>query len=155
MYCNGSALTEPAGICPAGHFCDEGTAGPFSNPCPPAFYLAFEGAESDSACARCTSGSFCPLPGTETPTECPAGKFCGTGVDSPADCPLGTFSNSTGLKRSGDCLPCPPGKFCDGFGLTEPAGDCEPGFFCRSRSQTSAPTDGITGGLCPAGTPSC
>ena len=31
-------------------------------------------------------------------------------------------------------------------------GDCDPGFYCDSGANTSQPTDGVTGNICPAGT---
>ena len=37
------------------------------------------------------------------------------------------------------------------IGLTNPNGECESGYVCVSRSNTSRPTDGATGYLCPIG----
>ena len=42
-------------------------------------------------------------------------------------------------------------RYCDGIGLTEPTGLCDPGFYCIEEAYTSAPPDGPTGGPCPAG----
>ena len=34
----------------------------------------------------------------------------------------------------------PLGKYCDGPGLTEPRGDCDPGYFCKNGAYTSVST---------------
>ncbi|RUS80927.1 hypothetical protein EGW08_011308, partial [Elysia chlorotica] len=102
-------------------------------------------------CTPCISGYYCNVEGLADPIDCPAGYFCVSGSVTPQPCPLGTYSNSTGLRRSTDCTPCPGGQYCDGIGRTEPAGLCDAGFYCRERAYTSAPPDGPTGGLCPAG----
>lgn len=102
-------------------------------------------------CTECISGYYCDVEGLAVPIDCPPGYFCVSGSITPQPCPLGTYSNSTGLRRSTDCTPCPGGQYCDGIGRTEPAGLCDPGFYCREKAYTSAPPDGPTGGLCPAG----
>ena len=66
-------------------------------------------------------------------------------------CPLGTYGNSSGLRQDSDCTPCPGGYYCDGLGRTEPTDVCDAGFYCKEKAFTSAPADGVTGGLCPAG----
>ena len=65
------------------------------------------------------------------------GSFCTTGCSIPQHCPSGTFSNSTGLKRSADCTPCPAGEYCAGFGQTKPTACCDAGFYCRQSAYTS------------------
>ena len=37
------------------------------------------------------------------------------------------------------------------MGRTSPTDVCDAGFYCREKAYTSAPPEGITGGLCPAG----
>lgn len=151
MYCNDTALVAPVGDCPAGYFCPEGTDDPQTNACARAFYLAYEGAESNQDCAECPSGYYCPSSATVEPVICPAGTYCPPGVHEPSNCPLGTYSNSTGLKQSSSCLACPPGEYCQNPGITEPTGPCRPGYFCQGGSTTDAPTDGVYGDVCPAG----
>ena len=141
----------PVGDCPAGYFCPEGTDDPQTNACARAFYLAYEGAESNQDCAECPSGYYCPSSATVEPVICPAGTYCPPGVHEPSNCPLGTYSNSTGLKQSSSCLACPPGEYCQNPGITEPTGPCRPGYFCQGGSTTDAPTDGVYGDVCPAG----
>ena len=52
---------------------------------------------------------------------------------------------------SADCTPCPGGRYCETPGLTQPTGDCQPGFYCSQGANNSSPTDGITGDVCPQG----
>lgn len=102
-----------------------------------------------------------------------AGKECGASKDFATASILkltivlsarpGTYSNETGLRKSEDCLACPPGWYCDGLGLTAPRGLCDPGFYCSGRSNTSAPQGlgslyhgdiggpCLPGGYCPIG----
>ena len=80
-----------------------------------------------------------------------SGYFCVTGTSVPAPCPLGTYGNSTGLRASTDCTPCPGGYYCDGLGLTTPRDVCDAGFYCREKAYSSAPPEGLTGGVCPQG----
>ena len=49
------------------------------------------------------------------------------------------------------CSDCEPGKFCMSTGLTAPEGNCSAGYICLSRSNTSMPTDGVMGFICPPG----
>lgn len=43
------------------------------------------------------------------------------------------------------------GYYCDTLGLTWPTDFCSAGFYCTLRSNTSTPTDDITGNVCPEG----
>ena len=65
------------------------------------------------------------------------GYFCPTGTTNPQACPNGYYGNSTHVSRSIDCAPCPAGKYCAGFGLREPTGLCDAGFYCRGKAFTS------------------
>ena len=65
------------------------------------------------------------------------GYFCPTGTTNPQPCPNGYYGNSTLVKRSEDCVPCPAGEFCAGFGLRMPTGLCDAGFYCRGKAFTS------------------
>lgn len=62
----------------------------------------------------------------------------------------GTYNPQEGVKEAGDCLPCPPGKFCNVTGLSTPSGDCMAGFLCQESSSNPAPNDGVNG-PCPEG----
>ena len=61
------------------------------------------------------------------------------------------FSHWPDLVRVEDCTGCDPGSYCDAPGLLQPRGPCDPGYLCYRNATTSAPTDGVTGELCPAG----
>ena len=51
-----------------------------------------------------------------------------------------------------DCTYCLYGMYCDAEGLTWPAGDCDPGFYClRGSLDPNNPTEDATGGPCPPG----
>ena len=150
-YCYPDGLSAPAGDCPGGYYCPLGTPEADTYPCPIGFYRNGSAKESFQDCTVCISGYYCDREGLATPIDCPEGYFCVSGSTYPQPCPLGTYSNSTGLRRSTDCTPCPGGQYCDGIGRTEPAGLCDAGFYCREKAYTSAPPDGATGGLCPAG----
>ena len=151
MFCVPEGLAAPAGPCPGGYYCPKGTGEPTSFPCPVGFYRNGSARESFQDCTECVSGYYCDQEGLDVPKDCPRGFFCVSGSTFPQPCPLGTYGNSTTLRRSTDCTPCPGGYYCDGIGRTEPTDVCDAGFYCREKAFTSAPPDGPTGGVCPKG----
>ena len=50
-----------------------------------------------------------------------------------------------------ECFDCTEGYYCEFPGHTTPTGPCAPGYYCVGRSNTSTPTDGVTGDICPQG----
>ena len=44
---------------------------------------------------------------------CPVGYFCPNGTGYPLPCPVGTYSEVEELTQEEDCLPCPPGRWCN------------------------------------------
>ena len=50
-----------------------------------------------------------------------------------------------GLAASSQCLDCAAGSYCSGPGLVAVSGDCDAGFYCESRAESSMPLDGVTG----------
>ena len=50
-----------------------------------------------------------------------------------------------------ECFDCTEGHYCEFPGMTEPTGECSPGYECEGRANTSTPTDGVTGQICPQG----
>lgn len=46
---------------------------------------------------------------------------------------------------------CTAGSYCSSTGLTQPEGECSPGYYCAFGAETSTPTDNISGGLCGKG----
>lgn len=151
------------GECAPGYYCPPRSTSSMEVPCPRQFYRNASKASRLEDCSLCYSGSYCPE-ATSTPIMCPRGFYCTTGVSEPHPCPISTFGNGTGLRSYEECSLCSPGMFCDGTGLSHPRGYCDPGYFCRNGSYTSAPLahgapgvqDGIggpceSGGYCPLG----
>lgn len=42
-------------------------------------------------------------------------------------------------------ITCTPRMFCAAYGLSEPNGTCDAGYYCVGGAETSSPTDGATG----------
>ena len=100
--------------------------------------------------------------------SCPPGFYC---TDNAAEakfqsCPLGYIcaSGSTSATGSALCLegfycpanhaamiPCTPGFYCTGTGLSAVSGNCAVGYYCKEGAITDSPTDGTTGNQCPYG----
>ena len=57
--------------------------------------------------------------------------FCPEGSNVPQLCPAGRFNPSRNMDSIDDCIPCPPGKYCDTDGGTAVAGDCAAGYYCQ------------------------
>ena len=112
-----------------------------------------------SSCKTCTEGYYCDGYNPLNPDsisirkDCPVGHYCPPGTASPFafPCPVPTFSNETRLVSVSQCRRCLPGMYCDTPGQIEPAGPCDPGYYCVSNSSTATPTDGISGDICPEG----
>lgn len=66
-------------------------------------------------------------------------------------CILLVFEWNTIYFISASCSSCDPGKYCQTPGLTAPEGDCATGHWCMFGANTSTPTDGTTGDVCPQG----
>ena len=134
-------------VCPAGHYCKEGTAVPPE--CADGDYAV---STQNAACLPCPERKHCT--DKTNPVDCPAGFYCPaqTGM-SLQPCPVGTFSSSTGLKEESQCTNCTGGFYCAVQNLTAVSGPCEPGYYCRSGSSDSMPTlsSGADAGPCPVG----
>lgn len=132
--------------CPRGHFCVEGSAAPLG--CPDGSY---QDKLQQSTCKTCEAGFFCHTNAT-LPRLCPASKYCPAGTTYPLTCPNGTYSTSTGLLHVSQCLPCPPGFFCQ---LGSIVRNCSAGYVCRfGNALPSPPFDArvnVQGGECPPG----
>lgn len=139
-----------SGVCEKGYYCPEGSDGPYAEPCPARTYRNLTGGTSSDDCYTSPPGYYSPI-GSILPILCPSGYYCDTGSFEPSLCPIGTYSNTTGLTAEEYCLQCPAGMYCDGYGITEPTGYCDQGYFCISKATTSKPTDKITGNFCPRG----
>ena len=107
-YCDGQGLTEPREECDPGYYCLEGS------------YTSAPQDPSDFESDR-------PIP---IGGRCPAGGYCPRGSSKAAFCPSGTFNNATGAESADDCIPCPPGFFCQGSSNPFPTGPCKAGYYC-------------------------
>lgn len=60
------------------------------------------------------------------------GYYClnNTEFETQYACPNGTFNNQTGATSADFCQLCTPGHYCPSAGLPEPAGLCDPGWYC-------------------------
>nr|CEL64355.1 TPA: GCC2 and GCC3 domain-containing protein [Neospora caninum Liverpool] len=172
-YCGGFALTAVTGPCLAGFYCPGGQRTPYELPCPKGSMCPagsadatecpegqYQPAEGKSKCLPCIEGFRCPR-GSYEVQSCAAGHFCADGVT--VKCPVGTHSASTGIWKSSQCRPCPPGKVCsaDGAANADAATDCPAGHYCRLGASTTPaqdpttcgrdPTSCLPGAKCPAG----
>ncbi|XP_074535630.1 uncharacterized protein LOC141797845 [Halichoeres trimaculatus] len=153
-YCTGGAFSsmpldgQTGDICPVGHYCPMGSASPVL--CPDGTYSNTTGAE---ACDDCPSGTYC-LSG-EGVQPCPAGHYClGGGVEGILPCPPGTYSPHIGLSQVEQCLICPAGLYCEDWGLFEPTGLCQAGYYCIAGVNFQNPDGNFStgvGGACPKG----
>ncbi|KAJ8397174.1 hypothetical protein AAFF_G00440080 [Aldrovandia affinis] len=169
-YCAAPGLRAPSGSCSEGYWCPAGQTAGMAEPCPGGHYCptgsaepvpcpagTYQDREKQAACRPCEPGYYCDehfgaVNGT-APQQCPQGHYCptGTGVPTQFGCPMGTFNPREGVVSIDGCIVCPPGKFCPAVGLSEPAGDCQAGFWCRGGARSPSPADGVTGVPCPAG----
>src|SRR5689334_745282 len=69
--------------------------------------------------AKCDPGYYCVIgSNSSTPAAlpmggpCAAGGYCPQGSHTPLPCPVGTYQNIVGSQSPLDCLPCPPGFYC-------------------------------------------
>ncbi|KAG9482440.1 hypothetical protein GDO78_011238 [Eleutherodactylus coqui] len=168
------------GLCPAGYYCPLGSRAPLPCP-PGAFqpYLGMSSLDSCLPCPAgkfCRgealshiSGFFQDLEKESSCKICPPRFYCDTselgGVVNPQPCPAAGElhiqpAQSSHTCRSvllethrstAECRSCPSGFYCADEGLTEPSGRCLLGYWCIGRAETSNPTDGVTGNVCPAG----
>ena len=152
-FCDQHGQTSPSGTCSPRFFCPEGSKSSKEKGCPVAHFCPGNSSQplicppgtqaavnlSDS-CQKCPEGSYCENGNIIGP--CPEGYWCPLGTDQTTmkKCPAGTFSNDTGLSNEFECKICTPGFFCDREGLTEPAGPCAAGYFCKCGSKLREPS---------------
>ena len=53
-------------LCPAGHYCEENTYAPYTNPCPAGNYRSDSGGKALGDCDPCGGGYYCPLEGMQS-----------------------------------------------------------------------------------------
>ncbi|XP_058655214.1 SCO-spondin isoform X4 [Onychostoma macrolepis] len=173
-YCDISGLTSPSGECWEGFYCKQGAVLPNSpisdhrgGPCPTGYFCSrgsgapqacpegsISSRERQASCSLCPQGYYCPANGSFSEgIECPVGHYCPTGthLQNQHPCPAGTINPHTRMSSREDCLPCPPGFFCESPGQSDVSGPCAAGHFCLSGAVSPTPVDGGTGGRCPQG----
>ncbi|XP_023932215.1 multiple epidermal growth factor-like domains protein 11 [Lingula anatina] len=121
-------IVEAYSMCDRGHYCPAGTNQ--SVPCPGGTYNPDEGSIAVTFCRGCPIGHYCPA-GSVDPTPCEPGTM---------------NPNVNQSRESSACLPCTAGQVCTAYGLTEPDGPCQAGFFCPEGTAMANET------VCPAGT---
>ena len=139
--------------CPAGHYCIAGTSNKQALVCKAGTFRRTLGGTHQDDCGACPSGFWCPEQSAE-PMECPQGYYCPESSEFPLPCPIGTFGAGKKLTAVGDCTTCYGGRFCSQYGLIEPDGNCDPGFYCVDKSMTPVPKTlhvGSVGNVCEAG----
>ena len=174
--CNVPGLKVPAGLCPAGYLCWEGTETKDWNaetvfkpiPCKEATYCLGGITnnitnENDYASPQpCPHGHYCKEAST-TPFgtgRCPAGFFCPKGTSDPFPAPAGYFCKGEGNAMAAPCLPGTWAKYNPHNG-TDTCDMCPAGYSCE-REGTFAPRPCLPGSyrqfnatiscqLCPEG----
>jgi hypothetical protein len=104
-----------------------------------------------SNCYDCPVGYYCPQTDTSFAIICPKGEYCEAKTEVPKKCPVGTYNPMLGLKSIQYCTPCREGFYCDTVGLSEPAGKCSPGYYCKSGATSATPSQGDSANVCQAG----
>ncbi|POI29228.1 hypothetical protein CIB84_007024, partial [Bambusicola thoracicus] len=163
-------------ICPAGHFCPNGTENPM--PCPPGSFSAVRGLQAEEQCQPCPAGRYCSRAGLFDLAQtslCNAGcggtvtlYVCleGSSAPCPSDgvygyrCPSGFYCPAgTGLELpcepgtfspmpgASTCLPCPAGMACSHAATAEPL-SCPRGLCSAGYYCEGGATDAV-----PRGTP--
>ncbi|XP_077578967.1 uncharacterized protein LOC144200597 [Stigmatopora nigra] len=168
FYCDQPGLSTPTGSCnqgywcppgqisalpcPTGHFCLKGSASP--ERCPSGTY---QDRENQAFCNICDAGYYCDPKLSPTNGSllklCPKGHYCpaGTSTSNEHPCPVGSFNPREHADSPEACTPCPNGHYCPSPGLSEPAGLCLAGFWCKERASSPTPLDGRSGSKCPPG----
>ncbi|KAK7882551.1 hypothetical protein WMY93_028725 [Mugilogobius chulae] len=68
--------------------------------------------------------------------------------------PPGTYNPKFGLSQVEQCLICPAGFFCEDWGMFEPTGPCQAGYYCIAGVNFPNPDGNFStgvGGACPQG----
>ena len=146
FYCPPGQI-RPNISCPSSFYCPNGT-GSSPKQCRDGTYTNRQG---QSECSLCKPGFYCPPIDKQNATDniapCPVGYYCPEGVSfyTKEPCPHGTYNPATMSQSVTACLPCKPGYYCEGEGLSEPTGPCFEGHYCDSNSSIPAKA------ICPIG----
>jgi len=138
-YCDQEGMvTYKGNFCQAGYVCPAGSKSAQEVACPEGTFSDRRDLHDTKHCEICPQGYSCTSASTSTNnkiTSCPQHRYCpeGTKTSKIPLCPPGTYAPFTNAKSQYDCLPCPPGSYCEG---TETSGtangptDCPKGYFC-------------------------
>lgn len=75
----GNIREEDCLVCPAGHYCGEGSATPTA--CSAGTFSSAEGNVGVEQCTTCTAGYECPTDGMTAPTNCRVGFYSAAGAE--------------------------------------------------------------------------
>ena len=138
-------------VCPAGHYCLEGTLYP--EPCPNGTYSNSERNTNLSNCLSCDPKYFCSQNGLTAPdgncsagfycpggdtkgdsNPCDAGYFCPALSDFPQPCPSGTYQDE---QARWDCKDCLEGRVCNASmgPVVFPSVICPEGHYCPNKTE--------------------
>jgi hypothetical protein len=177
FVCSRPALASPNLRCPAGYYCNAGTAtgDPFRNdtslrpyPCDAGSYClggvgSREVVKNDFFYAQpCTEGFFCEVASTSPRGNglCPPGFFCPQGTAAPIPTPKGTYSLLAGTAQAAKCA---PGTYTPTIESTQ-CYPCPPGSECSADGafvadicppgsyRSTVGLDGLPCAACPQGT---
>ncbi|MED6232417.1 hypothetical protein ATANTOWER_029578, partial [Ataeniobius toweri] len=155
FYCDWGSTKADQALCPAGFFCPSGTRVPLA--CPAGTFSSEMGNTHQDNCTICIPGYYCQDEGTLQPVLCPVGHYCPAGqiLGQEFPCPPGTVQSRLGASNPNACSPCSAGMFCSQFGLSQPSGLCQEGYFCpagsTSPNSTENQVNSTNGHLCPSG----
>jgi len=167
-YCIGEVRNTWTGPCAPGYYCPPGSKTQYEKAAEPGFYSPGEVEEpimcakgyysineGSSSCTPCPAGYYCkqdPIKGNSGQIEdCTEGHYCKEASEEPEPCPKGTYSPTKNLHKESECLPCPPGKYCEEAGKSIPTADCRAGYYCDGSSSSPEQHECIKGAYCPSG----
>ena len=141
-YCEVSSKEPkpPSKFCVAGEYCPIGS--PTATKCVAGTY---QNNPRQKECKACPPGYFCPLGSTDyTSNPCPTGSYCPLNTTNAIQykCAAGTYNPNTKGSTIGDCIACPPGKYCSAAGGSTTSGDCNGGYYCTIGAKTASPSQG-------------
>lgn len=135
-YCQGTGNTKPTTLCDPGFYCPSGQHSPNPFQCTKGHYCergspapvkcpsgTYQDEVQKDSCKMCPEGYYCDNTydlSSFTSYLCPKGYYCpnGTKLSTEFGCPKGTYGNETRLREAGQCIACPPGRYCIGMLLT-------------------------------------
>ena len=80
-----------------------------------------------------------------------SGYYCPNGTTHSYEypCPPGTYNGHESAESLAECLSCPKGKYCEGYGNSNYTAECDAGWYCTGGADSSNTT--THGGECQPG----